>query len=104
MVKAFNAILERHIARDARPTGHAERRALPISGDDHEAKHAVARLQESLGFDTVDEGPLAQGWRFERDRPAYCVKLNKDDMARVLAETGANAAEGQWFKKDLNCL
>jgi len=97
VVKAFNAILERHIGRDARPSGHAERRALPICGDDSEAKRAVAELQEALGFDTVDAGTLAQGWRFERDRPAYCVKLNSENLSRVLAETGSNAAEGLWF-------
>ena len=74
MVKAWNAILERDINKDARPTGAPDRRALPIAGDDVEAKALVTSLFDSLGYDVLDAGPLAEGWRFERARgpPTAC--------------------------------
>ena len=26
---------------------------------------------DSIGYDAFDAGPLAEGWRFQRDTPAY---------------------------------
>ncbi|GGM29587.1 NADP oxidoreductase [Pseudomonas asuensis] len=66
VVKAFNAILAQDLYVDARPSGSSERRALPIAGDDEQAKRQVASFIESLGFDVVDAGSLANSWRFER--------------------------------------
>ena len=55
----------------ARPAGHPERSPLVVAGDDADAKAQVAVLLDSLGYDTLDAGPLAEGWRFQRDTPAY---------------------------------
>ena len=97
VVKAWNAILERDIEQDARPAGDADRRALPIAGDDADAKAVVAGLFDSLGYDVVDAGPLSEGWRFERARPAYCVPLVRAALEIKLAEAGAGQqAEGAW--------
>ncbi|WP_152188896.1 NADPH-dependent F420 reductase [Georgenia satyanarayanai] len=71
VVKAFNNINFAHIPPLARPTGSPDRSALPIAGDDTAAKGQVTVLLDSLGFDVVDAGPLAEGWRFQRDTPAY---------------------------------
>lgn len=71
LVKAFNNILAHHIPQLARPTGAADRTALPIAGDDAEACAEAATLIDRLGFDTVDTGPLAHSWRFEPDAAAY---------------------------------
>ncbi|MGW1617773.1 hypothetical protein [Streptomyces sp. NPDC002172] len=54
-----------HIPALARPQGAADRTALPIAGDDPQAKASAADLISRLGFDTVDTGPLAESWRFE---------------------------------------
>ncbi|MEU0282261.1 NAD(P)-binding domain-containing protein [Streptomyces sp. NPDC006195] len=73
VVKAFNNIFFKHLAALARPTGAADRTALPIAGDDPGAKASATRLLDLLGFDTVDGGTLADSWRFQRDTPAYVV-------------------------------
>lgn len=71
VVKAFNNIHFRHLASLARPVGSEDRSALPIAGDDEAAKKSVTDLLDDLGYDVVDAGPLAEGWRFQRDTAAY---------------------------------
>ncbi len=73
VVKAFNNIHFRHLLALSRPAGDPERSALPIAGDDQVAKKAVTDLLDDLGYDVVDAGPLAEGWRFQRDTAAYGV-------------------------------
>ena len=45
----------------------------------------VTGLIESFGFDVVDAGPLAEGTRFERDKPAYGAELGADALREALA-------------------
>lgn len=71
VVKAFNNIYFQHLLGLARPAGSEDRSALAVAGDDDAAKKAVADLLDDLGYDTVDAGPLAEGWRFQRDTAAY---------------------------------
>jgi hypothetical protein len=74
VVKVFNNIFFEHLgalARPSTPAGSEERSVLAIAGDDAEAKHAVSALLDTLGYDVVDAGPLAEGWRFEPGTPAY---------------------------------
>lgn len=33
----------------------------------------------------IDAGPLAEGWRFQRDTPAYGVRLNAQELHAALA-------------------
>jgi len=73
VVKGFNNIVAAHLAELGRPSGAADRSALPIAGDDEGAKATVVALLDSLGYDAVDAGPLAEGWRFQRDTAAYGV-------------------------------
>jgi len=73
VVKAFNNIYFEHLATQARPTDDPLRQPLPIAGDDDAAKRAVSDLLDSLGYDTYDVGALAEGWRFQRDTPAYVL-------------------------------
>jgi predicted dinucleotide-binding enzyme len=86
IVKAFNNIQASHINEDATPPGTPDRRALPIAGDDPEAKKLATALIEELGFDVVDAGPLAEGRRFERDKPAYGPRLTVAELREALAE------------------
>jgi predicted dinucleotide-binding enzyme len=71
VVKAFNNIYFGHLADLPRPAGDPARSALAIAGDDAAAKRAVAGFLDSIGYDTYDVGPLAEGWRFQPDTPAY---------------------------------
>lgn len=71
VVKAFNNITFLHIPELARPSGSPDRSALLIAGDDDGAKTEVARLFDTLGYDTLDAGALREGRRFQPDTPAY---------------------------------
>ncbi|RYB95048.1 NADP oxidoreductase [Nocardioides oleivorans] len=84
VVKAFNAIQAAHIVTEGAPAGPG-RRALAIAGDDADAKQVVTDLIDSFGFDVVDAGPLAEGRRFDRDKPAYGAELDADGMRAAVA-------------------
>jgi hypothetical protein len=71
VVKVFNNIYYRHLRSLARPHGAADRSALPIAGDDTEAKAAVAAFLDPIGYDAVDAGSLAESWRQDSGSPAY---------------------------------
>lgn len=98
VVKAFNAILAAEIVTDGRPAGTPGRRALPIAGDDGETKEIVAAFFDRVGFDTVDVGALADSWRIERARPAYCIPMDTAHLAAVLQQTTRETfvPEGSW--------
>jgi hypothetical protein len=67
VIKAFNTIMARHLLENGRPAGDPDRVALPVAGDDNEAKRLVMGLIDDLGFDSVDAGPLDESWRQEPD-------------------------------------
>ena len=71
VVKALNNISSVHLGELARPSGDPERSALAIAGDDDAAKEAASAFLDSIGYDTLDAGSLSEGWRFQRDTPAY---------------------------------
>ncbi len=71
VVKVFNNIFFKHLRSLARPSGAADRTALPIAGDDAGAKAAVTAYLDSIGYDAVDAGPVADSWRQEPGTPAY---------------------------------
>lgn len=98
VVKAFNAILQRDLADGGLPPGTPGRRALPIAGDDPEAKQVARTLLDQFGYDTVDAGPLSEGWRFQRAMPAYCVPLDEVAMRAALAsaQRGVEVPHGSW--------
>jgi hypothetical protein len=71
VVKVFNNIFFRHLASLARPSGAPDRTALPIAGDDAAAKAAVTAYLDSIGYDAVDAGTLADSWHQEPETPVY---------------------------------
>ena len=98
VVKAFNAILAKDLAKGAPLPASGRRRTLPIAGDDAGAKAKVAALVEQLGFDCLDAGPLAESWRFERAKPAYCTPLDRDGLVEALAaaKRDVDQPDGSW--------
>ncbi|HYZ87602.1 MAG TPA: NADPH-dependent F420 reductase [Bryobacteraceae bacterium] len=84
VVKAFNHIYAAALTTDGQPRGTKNRRALAIAGNDQEAKAVVARLIDEFGFDTVDLGPLNEGWRIQRDTPGYGPRRTADELRRDL--------------------
>ena len=85
VVKAFNHIYAAELTTHGQPAGTANRRALVIAGDDREAKAAVTRLLDQFGFDTVDVGPLKEGWRIQRDTPGYGPRRTAEELRKDLA-------------------
>jgi 8-hydroxy-5-deazaflavin:NADPH oxidoreductase len=85
VVKAFNHIGAADLTGHAAPAGTSDRRALVVAGDDPEAKRAVSDLIDQFGFDVVDAGPLAEGWRIQRDTPGYGPRLTAAELREALA-------------------
>jgi predicted dinucleotide-binding enzyme len=73
VVKAFNNIYFGHLGDLPRPAGAPDRSALPIVGDDADAKAAVADFLDAIGYDTVDVGSLAESGSCEPGTPVYGV-------------------------------
>jgi len=92
VVKLFNAIQAGHLATQGVPTGTAGRRALPLAGDDAAAKATVAALADEIGYDVVDVGPLAEGWRFDRDQPAYGPPVDAAGLRELLGTAQRRSA------------
>ena len=85
VVKACNHIYAAQITTDGLPAGTPNRRALVIAGDDAAAKATVTQLLDQFGYDTVDAGPLAEGWRIQRDTPGYGPQRNAEQLKADLA-------------------
>jgi 8-hydroxy-5-deazaflavin:NADPH oxidoreductase len=85
VVKAFNHIYAAELTTHGQPSGSPNRRALVIAGDDAGAKATVTRVLDPFGFDTVDVGPLKEGWRIQRDTPGYGPRRTADELRRDLA-------------------
>ncbi|ACX89936.1 NADP oxidoreductase coenzyme F420-dependent [Pectobacterium parmentieri WPP163] len=98
ITKAFNAIPMTQLESDGLPAGSANRRALPLAGDDEREKAIVAELYDAFGFDVVDAGKLSEGWRFERNMPSYCIRMTKAELTAALAlasrESTADTQQG----------
>ncbi|MCW3037479.1 MAG: oxidoreductase coenzyme F420-dependent [Actinobacteria bacterium] len=73
VVKAFNNIYFGHLGDLPRPADAPDRSALPIVGDDDDAKAAVADFLDAIGYDTVDVGSLAESGSCEPGTPVYGV-------------------------------
>lgn len=71
VVKVFNNIYSAHLAALARPAGAADRTALTIAGDDPGANAATVAFLDSIGYDAVEVGGLAESWRVQPGQPAY---------------------------------
>src|SRR5579864_5265761 len=85
VVKGFNHIYAAELTTHGQPAGTKNRRALVIAGDDKDAKAAVTHLLDQFGFDTVDAGPLKEGWRIQRDTPGYGPRRTVEELRRDLA-------------------
>ncbi len=85
VVKAFNHITSGDLGTQGVPAGTAGRRALAVAGDDADAKATTTAMIDAFGFDVVDAGALAEGWRYERDTPAYGPRLDVAGLRTALA-------------------
>jgi 8-hydroxy-5-deazaflavin:NADPH oxidoreductase len=93
VVKGFNNIFFQHLAALPRATGADDRNALAIAGDEQEAKKVVSEHLDQIGYDTVDLGPLSEGWRTQPDTAAYGVMYAVNPQAWDQGARPASAVE-----------
>lgn len=86
VAKGFNHIMAGDIQTTGSPAGTPNRRALATASDFDDAAALVTSIYEEFGFDTVNIGPLSESWRVERDRPAYVVRQNREELEANLAK------------------
>lgn len=94
LVKAFNNIFYKHLLSLARPAGAADRSYLPIAGNSERAKAAVSGFIDSLGYDVVHAGPLADSWRQATGTPVWGTPYGpySDEKGRPVGEDVIRAA------------
>lgn len=86
VVKAFNNIYAKHLMERGKPAGTAGRIALPVAGNDSQAKDIVMKLIDQLGFDAVDAGGLDDSWRQQPGTPVYTADLDASGVREALAQ------------------
>jgi 8-hydroxy-5-deazaflavin:NADPH oxidoreductase len=86
VVKAFNNIFADHIESEAVTDPTGKRVALPVAGDDDNAKAKVLKLIHELGFEGVDAGSLADSWRQQPGTPVYTKDLDLEGVQQGLLD------------------
>jgi 8-hydroxy-5-deazaflavin:NADPH oxidoreductase len=85
VVKAFNTIYFRRLLEDSRPDLPGEDRlAIPVAGDDSNAKQTVIDLIDQIGFTGVDAGTLAESRRQQPGSPLYLAFADSRRRRTVL--------------------
>lgn len=98
VVKAFNNIYADHLLRLGRPAGAPGRIALPVAGDDKEAKQKVIDLVDELGFDGVDAGTIDESWKQQPATPVYGTDFDAEGVKRALSEA-SEERKAEWRAK-----
>jgi predicted dinucleotide-binding enzyme len=86
LVKALNTCYYRRLATEGKPRGASGRLAIPVAGDDAEAKATVMTLIDEVGFDAVDSGNLHDGGRRQQPgTPVYNQPFDASEAREALA-------------------
>jgi predicted dinucleotide-binding enzyme len=85
VVKAFNHMGYHDMEAEARPSGADGRKAIAIAGDDPGDLAAVAQLVDSLGFDPVLAGSLADGVRLEPGSESFGAHVGAEDLRTMIS-------------------
>jgi len=86
VVKTFNNIYADHLLRLGRPAGDPKRIALPVAGDEPQAKQIVIDLLDELGFDGVDAGTIDESWRQQPGTPVYATDHDAEGVRKALSQ------------------
>jgi predicted dinucleotide-binding enzyme len=86
VVKLFNNIFFQTLSTLPRPAGAPDRTALPIAGDDANAKAEATTFLDAIGYDALDAGALAEGWHWQPNTPAYGVYAGETIQVAVPAD------------------
>lgn len=86
VIKAFNNLLAETLANGGKEPGAEHRIAMPVAGDNTEAKKTITGLINDTGFDAVDSGNLSESWRHQPGTPAYCTELTAEELKQALSD------------------
>lgn len=95
VVKAFNTI-GYHVMADPAAAGGPV--TVPLAGNDPDAKARIAQLVATLGFETVDVGPIQHAHQLEGMTILYMVPYltgRRDQAFEYYFRTGASPQHGQ---------
>lgn len=85
IVKAFNTIYFEHLAKQGdRSKPFDERRAIPIAGDDADAKRIVTELIDELGFGAIDTGSLRDSLRQQPGTTVFNRSVTAGEAKQIL--------------------
>ncbi|MDV7719461.1 NADP oxidoreductase [Pediococcus ethanolidurans] len=84
IVKTFNHMGYHTLQEGTRPQGDAKRKALFVTGDDHEAVDKVARFVDTMGFDQVIHYNIKDGIMTEPGSPLFGASLRYNDLKHVI--------------------
>jgi 8-hydroxy-5-deazaflavin:NADPH oxidoreductase len=101
VVKAFNHVHAAELTKDGQPAGSKNRRALVVAGDDPSAKTTVSHLLDEFGFDTVDAGPLKEGWRIQPGTPGSGPRRTAEELREDLAKAKRYKDQGDRDRREV---
>ncbi len=84
VIKAFNSITGYALGNKALPPNATGRIAVPVSGDDPQAKATIIELIDQMGFDGVDLGSLTDSWRQQSGGPLFCTDHTRGEIPAAL--------------------
>ena len=92
--KVFNGIWWKHLLENGKPSGTANRIALPVAGEDGPGRELVHGVVDQLGFEPVDAGPISESWRQQPGTPVYGKDFDAERTREALrAATPERTAE-----------
>jgi len=95
VIKAYNSILAGSLACSGLGKGNPLRLALPVSGDNKQAKDLVAALIDDSGFDSLDYGTLQDSWKQQPGSPVYCTDLTLTQLKKSIAKARRELLPGR---------
>ncbi|MBZ5617228.1 MAG: NAD(P)-binding domain-containing protein [Acidobacteriia bacterium] len=90
LVRAFNSVWDRTLAREAHRT--PPRVGVPLAADDADAMGIVAGLVRDAGFDPVLVGPLARAREFDVGTSVYNTNMSGPEVRQALGVPQAGTA------------
>ncbi|HYW42626.1 MAG TPA: NAD(P)-binding domain-containing protein [Bryobacteraceae bacterium] len=90
LVRAFNSVWDRTLAREAYRT--PPRVGVPLAADDPNAAEVVAGLVRDAGFDPVLVGPLSRAREFDVGTPVYNTNMSGPQVRQALRLPQAGTA------------
>jgi predicted dinucleotide-binding enzyme len=84
VVKAFNHMGYTDLEDEARPPGHADRKAIGVAADDADDLDLVAGIVDDLGFDPVRVGRLADGVSLEPGTEPFGADVDAAELQAMI--------------------